>query len=319
MFSFARKKNEESESKPVNRLRSGYAVVDGVKLFYEDRGEIGAPAVILVMGLGAQMTIWPESLCDALEERGFRVIRLDNRDVGLSSEIAVRNLPNPMVNFLRSKLGLQVKAPYTLRDMAADVVGLMEALELPQAHLVGASMGGMIVQLIAALCPQRVASLTSIMSNTNEAYLPTPDLKVLLHLSGARGVPITDVETAVQNRMQLWELIRSPAYPSDPQKVAERAASNYQRSFRPQGAARHSLAVMATGGFSNVLGRIQCPSLVIHGNADPLVPLAGGQDSARAIPGAKLKIIDGMGHEIPESLAGYFAEMIADNAGLNLG
>lgn len=295
-------------------MRAGEVKVNSLNLYYEDRGNLEAPVVLLIMGLGAQLTIWPESLCNALVEKGYRVIRFDNRDIGLSSEVKVTQPLNTVANFVRSKLGRKVKAPYDLNDMASDAMGLLSELDIEKAHIVGASMGGMIAQLAAAEYPHRVLSLTSIMSNTNEPHLPTPDLRVLFHLAGVTGEKVVDSASAVRNRMTLWRKIRSPGFMTDSELVAERAESNYLRSFRPEGAARHSMAVMATGGFSSRLKNIVAPTLVIHGNSDPLVPMAGGLDSARAIPGAQLKIIEGMGHELPDALSEHFALLISKNA-----
>ncbi len=294
-------------------VRSGRVKTSHVDLYYEDAGELSAPPVILVLGLGAQLTLWPDALCRALLDSGLRLIRFDSRDIGLSADF-VHHLPlDLLANFVRVRLGLPVAAPYDLHDMAADVIAVMDTLQLEQAHLVGASMGGMIAQLVAADYPHRVLSLTSIMSSTNEPHLPMPKLKVLLHISGMTGEKVVDAASAVRNRLALWSMTRSPGHANDEVEVADRAAHNYRRAFRPDGAARHSLAVMATGGFASRLKSITAPTLVIHGNCDPLVPLAGGQDSARAIPGAQLKIIDGMGHDLPDSLCPQFVRLIIEN------
>lgn len=288
--------------------------VPGLELFYEDRGPVYAPAIVLIMGLGAQLTVWPELLCEILEARGFRVIRFDNRDIGLSSTVPLSEPLNTLKNFLRSKLRMQVRAPYNLYDMADDAVILLDHLKVDKAHIVGASMGGMIAQLLAAAYPLRVLSLTTIMSNTNEPHLPTPDLRVLFHLTGITGEKIVDAASAVRNRLTLWGMIKSPEHHTCEDLVAQRAKQSYLRAFRPEGAARHSMAVMATGGFSTQLRSIVAPTLVIHGNKDRLVPLAGGLDSVRAIPGASLHIIDGMGHDLPDSLCPHYAELIIANA-----
>ena len=295
-------------------IRTGVVNASGLQLFYEDRGDVNAAAMVLIMGLGAQLTVWPELLCARLEAEGYRVIRFDNRDIGLSSAIALTEPLKTLENFIRSKLGLKIKAPYDLHDMAADAVLLLDQLNIQQAHIVGASMGGMIAQLLAATYPERVLSLTSIMSSTNEPHLPTPDLRVLLHLTGITGEKVVDAASAVRNRMVLWGMIKSPGHPIDKDLVAARAEKSYLRSFRPEGAARHSLAVMATGGFAAHLKSILAPTLVIHGNKDKLVPLAGGLDSVRAIPGANLQIIDGMGHDLPDALCPHYADLIIKNA-----
>lgn len=294
-------------------VRTGVVTVPGLELFYEDRGSVSAPAIVLIMGLGAQLTVWPEPLCESLEAAGFRVIRFDNRDIGLSSSVALTEPLNTLKNFIRSKLGMKIKAPYNLHDMAADAVILLDELKVEKAHIVGASMGGMIAQLLAATYPQRVLSLASIMSNTNEPHLPTPDLRVLFHIVGITGERVIDAASAVRNRRALWGMIKSPEYHTHEDLISERAEQSYLRAFRPEGAARHSLAVMATGGFASQLRSIVAPTLVIHGNRDRLVPLAGGLDSVRAIPGARLQIIEGMGHDLPDSLCPYYAELIIGN------
>lgn len=298
----------------TTKLRTGTVSTPDLDIFYEDRGDISAPAVVMIMGLGAQLTVWPELLCETLQGRGFRVIRFDNRDIGLSSSIALSEPVKILKNFIRSKLGMKITAPYQLHDMADDVVALLNHLGIERAHVVGASMGGMIAQLLAAAYPHRVLSLTSIMSSTNEPHLPTPDLRVLLHLAGITGEKIIDSASAVRNRMALWGMIKSPGHLSDENLVAGRAEQSYLRSFRPEGAALHSMAVLATGGFAARLGSITAPTLVIHGDQDRLVPLAGGMDSARAIPGASLTVIEGMGHDLPDSLCVYFADLIVANA-----
>ena len=197
--------------------------------------------------------------------------------------------------------------------MVDDAVGVLDELGIEQAHWVGASMGGMIAQIAAAEYPARVLSLASIMSNTNEPHLPTPNVNVLLHMTGIKGNKVVDVESAVKNRLNLWGLISGGVYSNTPEFVAERAEANFLRSYRPQGSSRHSMAIMATGGFAKRLKKITAPTVIIHGNKDPLLPVAGGLDSVKAIPGAKMKIIDGMGHELPEAVCPYIVELICEN------
>mgnify|MGYP000610347523 FL=1 len=182
-------------------IRTGVVSAPDLELFYEDRGDINAPAIVLIMGLGAQLTVWPELLCETLQAKGFRVIRFDNRDIGLSSAVALTEPLKTLKNFLRSKLRMKVNAPYNLYDMADDAVILLDELKIDRAHIVGASMGGMIAQLLAAAYPHRVLSLTSIMSNTNEPHLPTPDLRVLFHIAGITGESVVD--TASKNHQPI--------------------------------------------------------------------------------------------------------------------
>lgn len=302
-------------------LRTGKApVAEGLSLYYEDAGDEEAPVMLMIMGLGAQLTVWPRALREALLAKGFRVVCFDNRDVGLSD--STPNLPpiQTMANFIRSKVGRPIDAAYSLTDMVNDVVALMDFLNIPKAHVAGASMGGMIAQLLATHHPQRVLSLGVIMSNTNEPYLPMPSLRILMHLTGITGERVVDVPSAIRNRIAFWKRIRSSDdYADSESEVAKRAAASFERAFRPQGAARQSEAVMATGGFAAQLSKIIAPTIVIHGNADKLVPLAGGRDSARAIPSAQLAIIDGMGHDLPMKLCQTYADLITKNTQRPLG
>ncbi|MGM0562798.1 MAG: alpha/beta fold hydrolase [Pseudomonadota bacterium] len=292
-------------------IHSGYAPTrEGLSIYYERWGNPANPPVLMVMGLGAQMTIWPEALLKALVERGLYLILFDNRDIGLSSATPHAK-PQALSAFVRSRLGLKVHAPYNLDDMAADAIDLLNYLGIERASVVGASMGGMIAQILAVEYPDRICSLTGIMTSPNEGHLPRPPVKLLLQLAGLRGEPIVDAESAAENRLQLWRMINSPDYLMDEDIVRQRAAASYRRSYRPDGAAKHSLAIMATGGFKDRLARIRLPSLFIHGGADRLVHPEGGKLCARATPGAELMLIKGMGHEIPEDLTQRLAEKIA--------
>lgn len=292
------------------QIESGYAATrEGLSIYYECRGNPADPPVLMIMGLGAQMTIWPEPFVRALVESGLYLVLYDNRDIGLSSATPHAK-PRAMSAFVRSRVGLPVKAPYTLDDMAADAIDLLDHLNIERAGVIGASMGGMIAQILAAEYPERIDSLTGIMTSPNEGHLPRPPVKLLLQLAGLRGEPIVDAESAAENRLQLWRMISSPDYPMDEDMIRRRAAASYQRAYRPDGAAKHSLAIMATGGFMNRLARIRAPSLFIHGAADRLVHPEGGKLSARATPGAELMLIEGMGHEIPDGLCERLAGKI---------
>ncbi|WP_372797285.1 alpha/beta fold hydrolase [Litorivivens sp.] len=286
--------------------------VGGLTLNVQEFGDAEQPALVLIMGLGMQMISWPDPLCAGLAERGYRVIRFDNRDSGLSQKFEHQRAPGPLKLLISRKLGLSVKVPYQLRDMASDVVNLLDVLQIGAAHVVGASMGGMIGQLVAALYPERVTSLTSIMSTSGARQLPQPRAEVLkvLMTPAARSE-----EDYLRNAMRTWSLIGSPAYPPNDEALRARLLAGYRRSYCPGGTARQLAAIAACGSRVNELKRIIAPTLVIHGRDDALVPVEGGEDTARHIPGARLEVIDGMGHDLPEPLLSDFVEMIAGHAG----
>lgn len=255
------------------------------------------PAVLLVMGLGMQLTAWPPEMLAALEDAGFRVVCFDNRDAGLSTAFDALGKPNLLWASLKYKLGMVPAAPYSLEDMAADAVGVLDGLQIQQAHVVGVSMGGMIAQRIALAAPQRVLSLTSIMSSSGARGLPQAAPQVMqAMLSRPAG---TSIDAAVAHSVRLFQAIGSPAYPTPEADLRARVWASVQRSLRPAGTLRQMLAVVADFGRATLLGRISVPTLVIHGKADPLVPFACGEDTARRIPGARLVAIEGMGHDLP--------------------
>jgi pimeloyl-ACP methyl ester carboxylesterase len=255
------------------------------------------PAVLLVMGLGMQLTAWPPEMVAALEEAGFRVVCFDNRDAGLSTAFDALGTPNLLWASLKYKLGMVPAAPYSLEDMAADAVGVLDGLNILQAHVVGVSMGGMIAQRIALAVPQRVLSLTSIMSSSGARGLPQAAPQVMQALlSRPSG---TSLDAAVAHSVHLFQAIGSPAYPTPEAELRARVVASVRRSLRPAGTLRQMMAVVADFGRAALLGRITSPTLVIHGKADPLVPFACGEDTARRIPGARLVAIEGMGHDLP--------------------
>jgi pimeloyl-ACP methyl ester carboxylesterase len=252
---------------------------------------------LLVMGLGMQLTAWPPAMVAALEEAGFRVVRFDNRDAGLSTAFDALGKPNLLWASLKYKLGMVPAAPYALADMAADAIGVLDGLKIAQAHVVGVSMGGMIAQRIALAAPERCLSLTSIMSSSGARGLPqaTPEVMQAL-LSRPSG---TSTEAVVAHSVRLFQVIGSPAYPTPEAELRAQVLASVQRSLRPAGTLRQMLAVVADWGRAALLGRISAPTLVVHGKADPLVPFACGEDTARRIPGARLVAIEGMGHDLP--------------------
>lgn len=275
---------------------------NGIDIEVEDSAQTDAsfarkPAVLLIMGLGMQLIAWPPEMVRALEDAGYRVVRFDNRDVGLSSHFDVLGKPNLLWASLKYKLGLVPAAPYSLSDMAADAIGVLDALQIEKAHVVGVSMGGMIAQRVALAAPQRTLSLTSIMSTSGARGLPqaAPEVVRVL-LSRPAGTSTTAV---VEHTMRLFKAIGSPAYPVPEAEMRERVTAGVQRALHPVGTLRQMLAIVADITRAALLSRITAPTLVIHGKADPLVPLACGEDTARRIPGARLVTITGMGHDLP--------------------
>lgn len=290
-----------------------FVTANSVELCYQQFGDPAAPALLLIMGLGTQMTGWPDEFCLQLAAAGLRVIRFDNRDVGLSSKIDdTRNYDSPRWAFIKSMFGARVQAPYLLQDMADDTLALMDELAIERAHVVGASMGGMIAQTLAAQHPQRVASLTSIMSTSGARGLPQGKPKVLWRL-GKRPAS-KDPEDIVQHLVTTMRMIGSPGLQKSREQWAEQIRKGVMRSYYPPGTTRQLLAIMASGSREKLLKTIQCPSLVIHGDADPLVPLGNGEHTAKCIPGARLEVIPGMGHDLPPPLMSTLAEMIAGHA-----
>lgn len=285
---------------------------NGIALEYEDYGEENAPPILLVMGLGAQLTLWPMELVEALVERGFRVIRYDNRDIGLSQKFDGAKAPGFVRHVLMKRFGFNPKTPYTLGDMAEDGVGLLDALGIERAHIVGASMGGMIAQHIAFSHPDKVLSLTSIMSTTGNPKLP-PAQKEAITVLTKRPASMEE-KVLVEHGMKIGRTIGSPGYPADEERLRANTTANVRRSVYPAGMPRQLAAIIADGCRRARLAGVTAPTLVIHGEADPLVPLAGGQDTAAHIPGAHLKTIPGMGHDLPLGLVEEIADAITAHA-----
>lgn len=283
------------------------APVNGIELCYQEMGGPDGEPLFLVMGLATQMIAWDDEFCAMLAERGFRVIRFDNRDIGRSTQIRSAGVPN----VLAMSIGHRATAPYFLRDMALDTVGLMDHLEIDSAHLVGASMGGMIVQSAAIDHPDRVRSLTSIMSTTGSRRVGHPSYRTFSLLLGK---PPREREAAIERAVKTFKLIGSPGYPFEEERIREIAARSFDRGHSGAGIARQLHAITASGDRTPGLRRLDVPALVIHGKNDILVNPSGGRATAKAIPGARLKMIDGMGHDLPRALWPTFVEEIAANA-----
>jgi pimeloyl-ACP methyl ester carboxylesterase len=276
-------------------MTSGTATVDGIELAYETFGDPADPTVLLVMGLGVQMLGWDEAFCAQLAERGFHVVRFDNRDCGLSTHM--HDAPHPDV--LAAMRGDFSCATYTLADMADDTAGLIAALGLADAHVVGVSMGGMIAQMLAIRHPERVRSMTLVMTTTGRPGVggSTPEaLQTLL------AAPPTDREAIAERAVSNAAVVGSPAYPQDPEVLRERARRAYDRSYDPRGVGRQLVGILATGDRTAALAGLDVPTVVVHGAADPLVDASGGQALAEVIPGAELDVVDGMGHDLPPAL-----------------
>jgi len=270
---------------------------NGIELDYDSFGTASGRPLVLIMGLGGQSIMWDDGFCEALAERGHFVVRFDNRDVGLSTKFDAAGIPNVVELMQQSAAGAKLTVPYTLDDMADDVAGLLDALRLETAHVCGASMGGMIAQTVAIRHGRRLRSLTSIMSSTGNPSLPPAKPEAMAVLMTP---PPTDRASSLDAAVRTWRTIGSPGFPFDETKIRARAGRLYDRAFYPQGTARQLAAILAHGSRVEKLRDVSVPTLVIHGAADSLVPLEGGRDTARAIPGAELLVIEGMGHDLPE-------------------
>ena len=281
-----------------------HTTVGEIDVAYNTLGEASGPPVVLISGLGAQLIAWDDAFCQQLVDRGLFVIRFDNRDVGLSSHLADRPTSDPSAE----TAGAAPAASYTLAQMAADTAGLIENLGLGSAHVVGISLGGMIAQILAIEHPERVRSLTLIMSTTghNEVGQPTDAARALFLLP-----PVITREGAMDRAVHFNRIAASPAYPTEVTELRDRAVRAFDRAFNPQGVARQLAAAITTPDRTEDLRRLDLPTLVIHGAEDPVIAVSGGQATAEAIPGAELLVIDGMGHDLPRPLWSAVAERIA--------
>ncbi|TRD11140.1 alpha/beta fold hydrolase [Erythrobacter insulae] len=285
----------------------------GIELFYEDHGSSDHEPILLVMGLGAQMVLWPDEFVEALVGEGYRVIRFDNRDIGLSQKMEGAKAPGLKMQVLRKMIGFPAKVPYTLADMAADAAGLLDALEIERAHVVGASMGGMIVQLLGINHADKLLSLTSIMSTTGNPKIPQADKQAMEALIA----PLTSMEEEdlLAHGINVQQSIGSPGFPADPERRKEKVLKAIRRSVYPPGLPRQLAAIIDDGDRRERLKTVTTPTLVLHGEDDPLVKLEGGQDTAAHIPDAKLVTISGWGHDIPLELIDRVTKEIIDHVG----
>ena len=276
-----------------------------IEIAYERLGDPHAPPVLLVMGLGAQLIAWPDGLCDELVGRGLHVIRFDNRDAGESTHLSSAPAPN----FAAALAGDHSSAAYTLSDMAADTVGLLDALGLGSVHLVGASLGGFVAQTVAIEHPDRVRSLTSIMSTTGAPAVGQPAPETMQIFA---GLPAVTREAVIKRALDASAIVGSRGFPIDREAVADRAGRAFDRAFDPPGMLRQAVAVIASGDRTPRLRSLAIPTLVIHGTDDRMVDISGGRATAAAIPGAELVVIEGMGHDLPRPLWPELATKIAE-------
>ena len=287
---------------------------NGISLEVEDHGSPQGEPLLLVMGLGMQLTAWPDELVQMLVARGFRVIRFDNRDVGLSQGFDALGVPNLPLAAMKYALHLPIRPPYPLRALADDAAGVLDALGIAQAHVCGASMGGMVAQLMAIHHPQRVKSLTLMMTTAGSRRLPTATPEVRRALLSRPEDP-RNPESVAAHLGRFMHLIGSPAYRPDPQWMLHKLRAAVARAYRPAGTGRQLVAIVADGDRSARLAPVSVPCRVIHGQADPLVPVAAGHDLARKIRDAQLDLVDGMGHDLPLPLLPRFADGIELAAG----
>jgi pimeloyl-ACP methyl ester carboxylesterase len=276
-------------------IRSGTARSGDLDIYYEDMGDPHDPAVLLIMGLGSQLLLWRDGFCEKLVAEGLRVIRYDNRDVGLSGKTERRHSEGPLIpRMLKFWVGMPGKADYTLEDMADDAGAVLDQLGIDRAHIVGASMGGMIAQIFAARFRARTRSLAVIFSSNNQPFLPPP------HPQGPP--PGSPLDVITDNAVRVWRIIGSPRYPAPEQRIRAETVQAYERCYYPWGMSRHFSAVIASGSLRRYDRQITAPTVVLHGRADKLQRPFGGRAVARAIRGARLVLFDGMGHDLPEQL-----------------
>jgi pimeloyl-ACP methyl ester carboxylesterase len=295
----------------VKRSPEQFANVGGVTLCWQSFGEESAPAIVLIMGLGVQMILWDDTFCAQVAARGFRVVRFDNRDIGRSSwlDAPVRETFGDLIQ--KQLMGQKIAAPYALKDMAADVVGLFDHLAIARAHVVGASMGGMIGQELAIHFPHRLHTLTSIMSSTGNPMLPPPSPEATAVLLAP---PPRTRDEYVASFLKTWRVLRAGDFPDEERKDISRAEETFARGLNPMGVMRQMMAIFASGDRRPKLAHVRTPTLVVHGDVDPLVRLAGGHDTAKSIPGARLLVVEGMGHALPAVVWPGVIDAIAGHA-----
>jgi pimeloyl-ACP methyl ester carboxylesterase len=286
--------------------------VNDITITYETQGNPNGEPVLLIMGLGMQLVSWPDSFCEGLVKQGFYVIRFDNRDSGLSTKLSHLGKPNTTLAVLKMMLRMPLKSGYTLKDMAADAIGVLDALGIEKAHVIGASMGGMIAQLVAGNYPERTLSLTSIMSTSGRRGLPGPTKEARKILFAKPPNP-NQIERVVDHFVSTLRVIGSRDYLAPDEILHERIAKSVARNLEPIGTTRQLLAIAASGDRVQLLKTLQVPTLVVHGKNDPLVPIACGRETAQLVPNAVMEEIDGMGHDLPDELNPRITQLIGEH------
>lgn len=288
-----------------------FASSKGVDIHYDTRGESTNPTILLIHGLGTQKLGWNEEFCDYLVGQGFFVVRFDNRDVGESTILSDQKPPSLAWKIFLNKLGFKPSSPYSLADMAQDSISVLNVLNIKTAHVVGASMGGMIAQHLAANYPGRVLSLTSIMSSSGRRGIPWIDSSVMSVMG--KKVDPADRNASIDYSMALWRAVASTAYPTPEATLKAFVSDSYERGYYPDGVARQFAAILADGDRSPLLKTIKQPTLVVHGDSDLMVHVEGGKDTARQIAGSRLEIIAGMGHDFPPELSTRIAKLVVEH------
>ena len=299
-------------SHPLYQPKEKFAKVNGLKICYEELGDPAAEPLLMIMGLGTQMTAWPPELLEPILESGYRIIRFDNRDIGRSDELEFHQKVPAPVAYIRTKLGMKIEAPYSLHDMADDAAALLRRLKIKRTHVLGISMGGMIAQLLSSRDDIEVLSLNLMMTSNNHPKLPTPDLNTLWRINGG-GVRGHDQEAALKRGLAFWETVQSPGFATPKDRVLQRIARDYQRSYRPMGVVRQMRAIMATGSIEEYTRKISTSTLILHGSADPLVKPKAAHWLKDNIPHAQLDIIPGWGHDLPLPLLPKLAHKITEH------
>lgn len=285
---------------------------NGIEIAYETFGAVTDPTVLMIMGLGGQLTMWPDKLVEDLVGGGYRVILFDNRDIGLSHHHTGEKSPSILRQIILRRIGIKLKTPYELADMARDTLGLMDALKLDEVHLVGISMGGMIGQHVASMTPQRVKSLTAIMTTTGNPKLPRPSGNVMKAMVRRAPQP-TSRDEIIDQSVATFGVIGTPGENQNTNGMRDRITRSYDRSFNPAGVLRQMSAIVASGDFRKHTRSIKSPTLVVHGNADPLVPIEGGHDIAKLVRGARMEVMDGMGHDVPPRFLPQITKLMLDH------
>ncbi len=289
-----------------------HITANGIQIAYEDFGNPDHPTALLIMGLGGQLTMWSDQLVEDLVAGGYRVILFDNRDIGLSHHHTGEKSPGILRQILLRRVGVRLKTPYALIDMANDTIGLMDALKLDTVHLVGISMGGMIAQHVASLAPQRVNSLTAIMTTTGNPKLPRPSGDVMKAMVRRGPQPTTRTEI-IDLSVATFEVIGTPGEDQNTNGMRDRITRSFDRSYNPAGLARQMSAIVASGDFRKHTRNIKAPTLVLHGSKDPLVPIEGGRDIAKLVHGARMVVLDGMGHDVPPRFLPEITQQMLDH------